>query len=172
MSKDTKDLSTSAHSINSDDEGYVYISMTDPNHKGIWMDPAEFVWVIGDYGRNIILAGFLSHEFSPSEIATVFRKGKFHTELSNRHGQIFVCNTNDIVNAHVYMAENGNVRFQQRFNEGNRKEWEKVPELSMEVTRWIQALKKGTFLLLVYVFVVFDYRFLYKISQELTRICI
>lgn len=42
MSNNTKDLSASSHFIASD-EGYVYISMTNPVHKGIWSDPAEFV---------------------------------------------------------------------------------------------------------------------------------
>lgn len=146
MSYDTKDLSASSDFTTSD-EDYVYISMTDPIHKGIWTDPAEFVWAIGEYGRNIILAGFLSDDIPPSQIATAFRNGRYHTELSNQHGQVFVCNTYDIVNAHVYMTENGNVKFQQRFNEANRKVWEAIPKLSIEVTMWIHELKKGAFLL-------------------------
>lgn len=145
MSYDTKDLSASSHFTTSD-EDYVYISMTDPVHEGIWADPAEFVWAIGDYGRTIILAGFLSHDISPSQIATAFRNGRYHTELSNKHGQVFICNIHDIVNAHEYMTEKGNVEFQQRFNEKNRNSWEAEPELSMEVTKWIEELRKGTFL--------------------------
>lgn len=144
MSDITKDLSASSHSITSD-EGYVYISMTDPIHKGIWSDPAEFVWAIGEYGRKILLAGFLSHEFSPEQIATAFRQGKYHAELSAQHDQMFVCNNHDIVNAHNYMTKNGNVKFQQCFNEKNRKEWEDVPEQRMEVVKWIHELKKGTY---------------------------
>ena len=82
-------------------------------------------------------------------------------KLSNQQGQMFVYNTHEIVNAHIYMTKNGNMNFKQRFNEGNRKEWKKIPKLSMEVTIWIHELKKVMFLLLAYVFVVFDYHFLY-----------
>ena len=146
MPTQTKDPSASSPATDCD-EDYVYISMTHPVHKGIWTDPAELVWAIGDYGRNIILAGFLSHDFSPSEIATAFRKGRYHAELSTRYHQIFLCNTHDIINAHVYMTEKGNVKFQQCFNEDNRKAWETVPELKMEVDRWVHELKKGTFFL-------------------------
>ena len=74
-------------------------------------------------------------------------------KFSNQQGQIFVCNTHEIVNAHIYMTENGNVNFKQRFNQGNWKEWKKIPKLSMEVTMWIHEPKNGTFLLLAYVFV-------------------
>lgn len=154
MSKDTKGLSTSSHSITSDD-GYVYISVTDPITKGVWSDPAEFVWAIGEYGRKILLAGFLSREFSPQQIATAFCQGKYHRELSTKHGQMFICNNHDIVNAHKYMSEKGNVMFQQDFNEKNRKEWEQVPEQRMEVAKWIHELKKGTY---SFPF-VFNYRF-------------
>lgn len=162
MSKDTKDLSASSHSIASD-EGYVYITITDPIHKGVWSDPAEFVWAIGEYGRKILLAGFLSHKFSPQQIATVFCRSAYHVELSTRHGQMFICNDHDIVNAHKYMSEKGNVKFQQQFNEKNRKEWEQVPEKRMEVALWIHELKKGTYFPFLYVllFVVCNYRFAY-----------
>lgn len=146
MSTDTKDLSASSQTI-IPGEDYVYISITNPVHKGIWTDPAEFVWAIGDTGRNIILAGFLSHDFSPSEIATAFQKGRYHKELSTRYHQLFLCNEHDIVNAHVYMTKRGNVKFQQCFNEDNRKAWETVPEMKMEVAMWVHKLKKGTFFL-------------------------
>lgn len=146
MSINTKDHSDSFQPTNCDDD-YVYNSMTDPVNKGIWADPAEFVWAIGDYGRNIILAGFLSHDFSPSEISTAFRKGRYHEELSALYHKIFLCNEYDIINAHVYMTEKGNVKFQQRFNEDNRKDWETAPELKMEMDRWVHELKKGTFFL-------------------------
>ena len=67
---------------------------------------------------------------------------------------MFVCNNHDIVNAHNYMTENGNVKFQQYFNEKNRKEWE-VPEQRMEVVKWIHELKKGTYFpIYIYIFVV------------------
>lgn len=144
MSNNTKDLSASSHSITSD-EGYVYISKTDPIHKGIWSDPAEFVWAIGEYGRKILLAGFLSRELSPQQIATAFCQGKYHEQLSTQYGQMFICNNHDIVNAHNYMSEKGNVKFQQCFNEKNRKEWEQVPEQRTEVIKWIHELKKGTY---------------------------
>ena len=66
MFKDLKDLSAF-------DKSYIYISITDPNYKGICTDQAEFVWAIGDYGRNIILAGFLTmnflHYFSKGEVS-------------------------------------------------------------------------------------------------------
>lgn len=161
MSNNTKDLSASSHSIASD-EGYVYISMTDPIHKGVWSDPAEFVWAIWEYGRKILLAGFLSREFSPEQIAIAFRQGRLHAELSAQHGQMFGCNTHDIVNAYNYMSEKGNVKFQQSFNEKNRKAWEEVPEQRMEVAKWIHELKKGTYFpwyIYTYSFVVFNYRF-------------
>lgn len=144
MSKDTKELSVSSNSISLDDD-YVYIAITDPITQGVWSDPAEFVWLIGEYGRKILLAGFLSREFSPEQIATVFSHGKYHHELSNQHNQMFICNGYDIVNAHKYMSERGNVTFQQDFNEKNRNEWEQVPEQRMEVAKWIEELKKGTY---------------------------
>lgn len=169
MRTDIKDLSISSHSTTSD-EKYVYISMTDPVHKGIWTDPAEFFWAIGDYGRNSILAGFLSHDFSPSDIATAFRKGRYHEDISTQYHQLFVCNTNDIVNAHIYLTEKGNVKFQQCFNEDNRKAWETVPKLNTEVAMWVHELKKGTFLLwhmyLSYLITVFPTRF-YKTDAGL-----
>lgn len=144
MSNNTKDVSASSHSINSD-EGYVYICKTDPIHKGVWTDPAEFVWAIGEYGRKILLAGLLSGEFSPQQIALAFCQGKYHVELSTQYGQMFICNNHDIVNAHHYMSKKGNVKFQQSFNEKNRNEWEQVPEQRIEVTKWIDELKKGTY---------------------------
>lgn len=66
MFKDLKDLSAF-------DKSYIYISITDPNCKGAFTGQAEFIWAIGDYGRNIILAEFLImnflHYFSKEEVS-------------------------------------------------------------------------------------------------------
>lgn len=127
MFENTKNVKAVPKSFSSD-EGYVLICKMDPIHKGVWTDPAEFVWAIGEYGRNIILAGLLSSEYSPEQIAKVFCHGSFHKELSAQHDQLFVCNNHDIVNAHKYMSEKGNMDFQLRFNEKNRSNWEQVHE--------------------------------------------
>lgn len=144
MSNNKKDLAAVSDSLGMD-EGYVLICKTDPIHKGVWSDPAEFVWAIGEYGRKIILVGFLSDNFTPEQIAKVFCHGKFHKELSVQHDQLFICNNHDIVNAQKYMNEKGNVEFQQKFNEQNRKDWEQVPEQKLEVTMWMLELQKGTY---------------------------
>lgn len=165
MSKNIKELSASSNSLGPDDE-YVYVVITDPINKGVWSDPAEFVWAIGEHGRKILLAGLLSPEFSPERIANVFSQGKYHNELCNKHGQMFICNGHDIVNAHKYMGEKGNVKFQQDFNEQNRKEWEQDPEQRMEVAKWIEELKKGTSFFPPFVFNSVPFRVWYRISRR------
>ena len=113
--------------------------------KGIWDDPAEFVWAIGDKGRKMILANFLMHSHFPSEIATAFSQGVYHDKLTAQFGESFTCNAHDIVNAYLYMTERKNVEWQQTFNEETRGVWENDFVKRMEVLKWVEELRKGEF---------------------------
>lgn len=118
---------------------------THPMHKGIWFDPAEFVWAIGDKGRKMLVAGFLSLKYFPSEIATVFNRGPYHDKLSAQFEETFACNAHDVVNAYLYMAKKRNVEWQQKFSEEKREVWEADYELRAELQGWVDELRKGMY---------------------------
>lgn len=125
----------------SDDE----LLPTHPMHKGIWFDPAEFVWAIGEKGRKMLIAGFASLKYFPSEIATVFNRGPYHVKLSTQFVVTFTCNAHDIVNAYIYMAKKKNVEWQQKYSEENREEWEGDFESRMELQGWVDELRRSMY---------------------------
>lgn len=118
---------------------------THPMHKGIWFDPAEFVWAIGDKGRKMLIAGFVSLKYFPSEIATVFNRGPYHVKLSSQFVVTFTCNAHDVVNAYIYMVNKKNVEWQQKFSEEKREEWEADFEMRMELKGWVDELRKSMY---------------------------
>lgn len=118
---------------------------THPMHKGIWFDQAEFVWAIGDKGRKMLIAGFLSLKYFPSDIATVFNHGPYHDKLSAQFGETFACNAHDVVNAYLYMVKKGNVEWQQKFSEDKREAWEADYELRAELQGWVDELRKSMY---------------------------
>lgn len=118
---------------------------THPMHKGIWFDPAEFVWAIGDKGRKMLIAGFVSLKYFPSEIATVFHSGPYHVKLSAQFGVTFACNAHDVVNAYIYMVKKKNVDWVQKFSEDKREEWEGDVEMRAELQAWVDELRKSMY---------------------------
>lgn len=126
--------------ISSDDE-----LPTHPMHKGIWFDPAEFVWAIGEKGRKMLIAGFASLKYFPSEIATVFNRGPYHVKLSTQFVVTFTCNAHDVVNAYIYMAKKKNVEWQQKFSEDKREEWEADFESRVELQGWVDELRRSMY---------------------------
>lgn len=118
---------------------------THPMHKGIWFDPAEFVWAIGDKGRKMLIAGFVSLKYFPSEIATAFHRGPYHVKLSAQFGVTFTCNAHDVVNAYIYMVKKKNVDWQQKFSEDKREEWEGDVEMRAELQGWVDELHRSMY---------------------------
>lgn len=94
----------------------------------------------------MLIAGFLSLKYFPSEIATAFHSGPYHVKLSVQFGVTFKCNTHDVVNAYIYMTEKKNMDWQQKFSEDKRDEWESDFEMRVELQGWLDELRKSMYI--------------------------
>ena len=93
----------------------------------------------------MLIAGFLSLKYFPSDIATVFNRGPYHDKLSAQFGETIVCNAHDVVNAYIYIASEKNMEWQQKFRDDKREVWEADYELRAELQGWVDELRKSMY---------------------------